>query len=153
MRLTSSRFLRLRKASNVALTWLIGLFDPKLLATISFTPAISSTALILEPAITPVPAGAGFKRTLAPSQSTTTSCGIEVPSLSNVVRSFLASSPPFLMASDNSLALANPNPTRPFLSPTSISAEKLNFRPPLSTLVQRFTNRTFSSNSDYFTSS
>ena len=50
---------------------------------------------------------------------------------------FLAISIPFLIAAGTSLALPEPKPTRPLPSPTTTSAEKLKFLPPLTTLVTR----------------
>src|SRR6266550_3969075 len=50
---------------------------------------------------------------------------------------FLAISIPFLMAAGTSLAFPEPNPTRPFPSPTTTRALKLKFLPPLTTLVTR----------------
>ena len=46
-------------ALNVALTTLVGFEDPNDLASTSVIPALSRTALIAPPAITPVPAEAG----------------------------------------------------------------------------------------------
>ena len=48
------------------------------------------------------------------------------------------------------LALPMPTPTRPFSSPTTISAEKRKLRPPLTTLATRFTATRRSLNSDWF---
>ena len=60
-------------------------------------------------------------------------------------RFFLAASMPFLMAAGTSLALPVPNPTifAPG-SPTTTSAEKLRFLPPLTTLVTRLMETTCS---------
>src|SRR5678815_2256642 len=52
-------------------------------------------------------------------------------------RFFFAFSPPFRMASGTSLALPRPTPTWPLPSPTTTSAEKLNRRPPFTTLATR----------------
>src|SRR6267143_6693335 len=62
-------------------------------------------------------------------------------------RFFFACSPPLRMASGTSFALPRPAPTCPCPSPTTTSAEKLNRRPPLTTLATRLmlTTRSFSS--------
>src|SRR5262245_43522119 len=52
-------------------------------------------------------------------------------------RFFFAFSPPLRMASGTSLALPRPTPTWPLPSPTTTSAEKLNRRPPFTTLATR----------------
>ena len=57
---------------------------------------------------------------------------------------FLASSIPLVIASVTSLAFPRPYPTTPFPSPTTTIAEKLNRRPPLTTLATRFIATTFS---------
>ena len=49
----------------------------------------------------------------------------------------LAYSLPLRMHSATSVALPNPTPTRPSLSPETMRAEKLKRRPPLTTLAQR----------------
>src|SRR6266446_2155931 len=48
------------------------------------------------------------------------------------------------MASETSFALPKPKPTRPCLSPMTISALKLNRRPPFTTLAQRLMKTSFS---------
>src|SRR5690349_12510522 len=53
------------------------------------------------------------------------------------MRFFLAFSPPLRIASGTSLALPRPTPTWPLPSPTTTSAEKLNRRPPFTTLATR----------------
>src|SRR5699024_6403775 len=63
------------------------------------------------------------------------------------IKSFLAASTAFLIASGTSCALPVPKPTRPFLSPTITSAEKRKRRPPFTTLAIRFIVTTRSSNS------
>ena len=60
---------------------------------------------------------------------------------------FLAISMPFLMATGTSFALPAPKPTRPLPSPTTTSAEKQKFLPPLTTLVTRLMWTTWSINS------
>src|SRR5215475_14505033 len=52
-------------------------------------------------------------------------------------RFFFAFSPPLRIASGTSLALPRPTPTWPLPSPTTTSAEKLNRRPPFTTLATR----------------
>src|ERR1700676_525303 len=56
------------------------------------------------------------------------------------------------MAIGTSRAFPIPNPAWPWLSPTSTSAEKLRFLPPLTTLVTRLMAMTSSLRSDGFTS-
>src|SRR5687767_8616494 len=51
---------------------------------------------------------------------------------------------PFLIAEGTSLALPTPKPTTPCPSPTTTSAEKLRFLPPLTTLVTRLMATTVS---------
>src|SRR5215475_14256284 len=53
------------------------------------------------------------------------------------IRSFLACSTDFLIASGTSRALPSPTPTCPRPSPTTTSAVKENRRPPLTTLATR----------------
>ena len=50
---------------------------------------------------------------------------------------FFAASMPFLIADGTSFALPTPKPTTPWPSPTTTSALKLRFLPPLTTLVTR----------------
>src|SRR6266851_1145767 len=56
------------------------------------------------------------------------------------------------MAMGTSRALPMPNPAWPWLSPTTTSAEKLRFLPPLTTLVTRLMATTSSFKSEGFTS-
>src|SRR5688500_6773383 len=51
---------------------------------------------------------------------------------------------PFLIAEGTSLALPTPKPTTPWPSPTTTSALKLRFLPPLTTLVTRLIDTTVS---------
>src|SRR3989344_1732468 len=60
-----SALFRRRKASKVALTLLILLFVPKILATALETPAKSKITRTAPPAIMPVPLGAGLIKILA----------------------------------------------------------------------------------------
>ena len=55
-----------------------------------------------------------------------------------------AASIAFCTATGTSLALPLPMPMRPSPSPTTVSAAKLSVRPPLTTLVTRFTAIIFS---------
>src|SRR5258706_523911 len=68
------------------------------------------------------------------------------PASGTLNRFFFACSPPLRMASGTSFALPRPAPTCPCPSPTT-SGEKLNRRPPLTTLATRLmlTTRSFSS--------
>ena len=52
-------------------------------------------------------------------------------------------SPALRMASETSLALPKPTPTRPCLSPMTSSALKLKRRPPFTTLAQRLIKTSF----------
>ena len=125
------------RACIVAFTTLTGLGEPRDLARIFSTPAISKTILTPPPAIMPVPGEAGFSKTLAAPNLPITWWKI-VPSTNGIETiPFFATSVAFLIDSESSLALPNPTPTRPFLSPTATKALKLNRRPPLTTLATR----------------
>src|SRR5262245_24261742 len=67
-----------------------------------------------------------------------------VPLSGTRIRFFLAASIPFLMAEGTSFALPTPKPTTPWPSPTTTSALKLRFLPPLTTLVTRLMETTVS---------
>src|SRR6266851_1628658 len=69
-----------------------------------------------------------------------------------LIKFFLACSMPFLMAMGTSRALPMPNPAWPRLSPTTTSAEKLRFLPPLTTFVTRLMAMTSSFRSEGLTS-
>src|SRR5258708_13925825 len=71
-----------------------------------------------------------------------------VPVTGMVIMLGLATSMPLRMASVTSFALPMPAPTRPFMSPTTISALNENLRPPLTTLDTRLTRTTRSVRSD-----
>src|SRR5215510_67687 len=60
------------------------------------------------------------------------------------MRLFFAASIPFLIAEGTSFALPTPNPTTPWPSPTTTSALKLRFLPPLTTFVTRLIETTVS---------
>ena len=68
---TRSTVFKFSKPLIVARTMLIGVFDPKDFDKISCTPANSNTARTGPPAITPVPAEAGFNNTLPEPNSPT----------------------------------------------------------------------------------
>src|SRR5687767_12883772 len=67
-----------------------------------------------------------------------------VPRSGTRIRFFFAASMPFLMADGTSFALPTPKPTTPWPSPTTTSALKLRFLPPLTTLVTRLIETTVS---------
>src|SRR5437870_6871277 len=60
------------------------------------------------------------------------------------MRLFFAASIPFLIADGTSFALPTPKPTTPWPSPTTTSALKLRFLPPLTTFVTRLIETTLS---------
>src|SRR5688572_22796235 len=107
-------------------------------------PQLSTTARTAPPAIRPVPSGAGFSSTAPEPNLPTTWCGMVVPARGTLIRFFLAASMPFLIADGTSLALPTPNPTTPWPSPTTTSALKLRFLPPLTTFVTRLIDTTVS---------
>src|SRR5919202_5397790 len=67
-----------------------------------------------------------------------------VPFSGTRIRSFFAASMPFLIADGTSFALPTPKPTTPWPSPTTTSALKLRFLPPLTTFVTRLIETTVS---------
>src|ERR1043166_6507033 len=71
-------------------------------------------------------------------------CGIVEPCSGTRIRFFFAASMPFLIADGTSFALPMPKPTTPWPSPTTTSALKLRFLPPLTTLVTRLIDTTLS---------
>src|SRR5262245_59263099 len=102
------------------------------------------TARTAPPAMTPVPVEAGRSRTCPAPKRPTMGCGI-VPSLIGTrLRFRLARSTPLAMAIGTSRAFPMPNPTCPWESPTTTSAEKRKFLPPLTTLVTRLMWTTWS---------
>ena len=111
-------------------------------------PAVSMTARIAPPEITPVPGAAGFSMMRAGPHLRLTSCGMVVPTIGTVIMFRLATSIPLRMASVTSRALPMPAPTRPFMSPTTISALNENLRPPFTTLATRLTRTTRSASSE-----
>src|SRR5207248_758204 len=89
----------------VALTRLMGFWDPRLFDSTSRMPASSSTARTPPPAITPVPSLAGRRKTFAASKRPRISCVIVVPCFGTVNRFFFASSTAFVIARGTSRAL------------------------------------------------
>src|ERR1700734_3673188 len=75
-----------------------------------------------------------------------------VPFRLSLIKFFLACSMAFLMAMGTSRPLPIPKPAWPWLSPTTTSAEKLRFLPPLTTFVTRLMAITSSFRSVGFTS-
>ena len=141
----SSAERRAPRASIVARTTLIGLVEPCALLSRSRMPAASTTERTEPPAMTPVPALAGFSMTFAAPKWRCTSCGIVEPTSGTLIRCFFASSTPLRMASGTSPALPIPAPTVPLPSPTTTTALKLKRRPPWTTLETRLIWTTFSS--------
>src|SRR5437773_3968960 len=107
-------------------------------------PAASTTARTAPPAMMPVPSGAGFSSTEPAPNLPTIRCGIVVPFSGTRIRFFFAASMPFLIAEGTSYALPIPKPTTPWPSPTTTSALKLRFLPPLTTFVTRLIETTVS---------
>src|ERR1041385_1851331 len=107
-------------------------------------PADSTTARTAPPAMRPVPSGAGLSSTLPEPNLPTTWCGMVVPFSGTRMRLFFAASMPFLIAEGTSFALPTPKPTTPWPSPTTTSALKLRFLPPLTTFVTRLMETTVS---------
>ena len=98
----------------------------------------------------PVPSGAGLSSTWPAPKRPSTGCGTVVPASGTRISDFFAASIPFLIAEGTSFALPTPKPTTPWPSPTTTSALKLRFLPPLTTLVTRlmFTTVSFRSSCD-----
>src|SRR5207237_832352 len=136
-----------RRPSRAALTTLCGFREPCDLVRMLRIPTASSTARTDPPAMTPVPSPAGLSSTRPAPKWPSTSCGMVLPASGTLKRFFFACSPPLRMASGTSFALPRPAPTCPWPSPTTTSAEKLNRRPPLTTLATRlmWTTLSFSS--------
>src|SRR5215216_3527799 len=136
-RATSAGSFRSISPLNVARTTLCGFAEPSDLVSTFWMPHDSTTARTAPPAMRPVPSGAGLSRTLPEPNLPTTWCGIVVPLSGTRMRLFFAASMPFLIAEGTSFALPTPKPTTPWPSPTTTSALKLRFLPPLTTLVTR----------------
>src|SRR5919204_2926975 len=107
-------------------------------------PHDSTTARTAPPAMMPVPSGAGLSSTCPAPKRPTTGCGTVVPCSGTRISDFLAASIPFLIAEGTSFALPTPKPTTPWPSPTTTSALKLRFFPPLTTFVTRLMETTVS---------
>src|SRR3954462_2796247 len=137
------------RPATVALSTLCGFRLPWDLVRMLRIPDASSTARTPPPAMTPVPSRAGLSSTQPAPKCPSTSCGMVWPASGTRNRFFLAFSPPLRMASGTSLALPRPTPTWPAPSPTTTRAEKLNRRPPFTTLATRlmFTTRSLRSRS------
>src|SRR5438270_1065428 len=135
-------------AASVARTVLMGLLVPCDLVRMSFMPADSMTARIAPPEMTPVPGAAGLSMILADPHLSRTSCGMVVPTIGTVIMLRFATSIPLRIASVTSRALPIPAPTRPFMSPTTMSALNENLRPPFTTLATRLTRTTRSASSE-----
>src|SRR5690606_27880657 len=129
---------------TVARTRLIGLREPTALASTSFTPTASSTARMAPPAITPVPSDAGCMKTRAAPWPAFTVWYSVPPFRCTAVMLRRACSIDFWMATGTSRALPYPKPTLPAPSPTTVSAVKVNWRPPLTVLLTRLTAISFS---------
>jgi hypothetical protein len=86
---TSSADLTDFKALIVAVAIFNFVREPSDLDKMSFTPASSNTARTAPPAITPVPAVAGFKNTLAAPLTPVISCWIVRPSTKGILTIFL----------------------------------------------------------------
>src|SRR5918992_707313 len=129
-------------ASTVAFTRLIGFWLPSDFESTSWMPASSSTARTPPPAITPVPAEAGFSSTREAEWTPTTSWVIVEPCIGTLKRLLRARSTPFWIATGTSFALPYPTPTWDFSSPTTTSAVNEKRRPPLTTLATRLISTT-----------
>src|SRR5690348_4767129 len=137
----------------VARTRLIGSREPTAFASTSLTPTTSSTARIAPPAITPVPSEAGCMYTrAAPWLALTAYHRVPLfrPTVTMLRR---ARSIAFEIATGTSRALPYPKPTLPSPSPTTVSAVKLIWRPPLTVLATRLTAISFSSRPSEFSRS
>src|SRR3954453_15411958 len=132
------------RPATVARTTLCGFAEPSDLVRMFAIPAASTTARTAPPAMMPVPSGAGFSSTLPAPKLPTIGCGIVVPCSGTRIRFFFAASMPFLIAEGTSFALPMPKPTTPWPSPTTTSALKLRFLPPLTTFVTRLIETTLS---------
>src|SRR5881628_1284188 len=106
------------------------------------TPAASRIGRTAPPAMTPVPATAGFRKTRPAPKWPVISQGIVVSFSGTKIRSFLACSTALRIASGTSWALPRPIPTWPRPSPTTTSAVNENRRPPLTTLATRLMDTT-----------
>src|SRR6185436_8965835 len=135
---TNSRFLSFFRASKVALITLCGLVVPIDFVNTFCTPAEVMTARTAPPAMTPVPSGAGFSRTIPEPNRPSTVCGMLVCVKFTFTRFFFADSIPLRIAWGTSFALPEPYPTTADVgSPTTTRAANERFLPPFTTLVTR----------------
>src|SRR6056297_3592853 len=132
------------RPSMVALTTLMGLLVPIHLARTLCTPTTSNTARMAPPAMMPVPSEAGCMYTLAAPCSPMVAYWSVFCLRATAFMFLRAASMAFWMAMGTSRALPRPMPTRPLPSPTTVSAVKPNWRPPLTTLATRLTLISFS---------
>src|SRR5665213_4326119 len=117
-------------AARALLTWLW--LRERSLPVTSVIPASSRTVRTEEPATSPRP-GDGRIITSEAQNFAATSCGMERFLVSTrLIIAFFAARVAFSLASCVSAALHKPTPTRPFLSPMTMAAEKLKRRPPVS---------------------
>src|SRR5215213_898836 len=93
------------RAATVAFTRLIGFWLPSDFESTSWMPASSSTARTPPPAITPVPAEAGFRSTREAECTPIVSCVMVAPCIGTLKRFLRARSTPFWIATGTSLAL------------------------------------------------
>src|SRR4030042_2274843 len=145
---TSSGFRSCCSALRVALATLKGLLLRVDLVRMSLIPASSTITRTAPPAITPVPLDAGRRMTVPAPSSPRPRWGRVVPSRCTGMRRFLAASTALEMAMGTSRALPLPTPTIPCSLPTAATAEKLRFFPPLTTLVTRRMDMTWSLSSN-----
>ena len=102
-------------------------------------------ARIGPPAMTPVPGGAARIMILpAPQRPRPSWCRVRDSRSGTRIIVFLASSVALRIASGTSRALPWPKPTRPFWSPTTISAAKEKRRPPFTVAATRLMWTSFS---------
>ena len=130
-----SGVLWFNKPLIVALATLRWVGEPKDFASISLTPATSSTCLAAPPAITPVPGAAGFRSTLEDPCFPIMEWTIVEPAIGISWIFFLAFSIAFWIASGTSEPFPYPIPAFPFPSPTATRAVNAKFLPPFTTLA------------------
>ncbi len=126
----------------MALTRLIGFWEPSDFERMSWIPASSSTARTPPPAITPVPGEAGLSSTLPEPKMPVVWCVIVAPCLGTRNRFFLARSTAFWMASGTSLAFTVANADDVALVADHHEAVNEKRRPPLTTLATRLISTT-----------
>src|SRR5258706_2320253 len=140
------------RPSSVARTTLYGLVEPWHLAEMLVTPITSNTARMAPPALMPLPSCAGFIITLVAPWRPSPSWWM-VPLFSAIFTMLRrACSIAFCTATGTSRALPLPMPIEPSPSPTTVRAAKPRMRPPLTTLVTRFTEIIFSRRPSLFSS-